>query len=397
MKKTDHNKEEQDAEDEDSHEGSGDEKEEGIVMESKKMRMIIKILSPKEKMRRAVMMNAMIVRRRSNFIDVNDGVTKIDVEATVQSVVKAVEMMNASLERSQSPPATITASISVDSLPPQCESKKASIKKASLSTPSSSKITPKTLAQKSVRHTQLLNSSRSGSKSSSPSVESSLSRGSQSPPTAIGVVSAASTPKGYIYVRVREFYANLTNELLDKKPVFFSKVNVRGQWFSFIEDDIAKFLKLPKGVKSDEVSMDCDCILTKITGEQVEWSTSQSVCITHLTYGHASLMQFALSNLLPNSSKTIVYQDLAYLLFRITTGTTINLASFLMEKIFFFRREYFDGVYPKCPKAYVGTTPSIGVAGSSYASTAVHEVKQEVTLLNNRLAFEEEVQQEMSK
>ncbi|KAM6554196.1 hypothetical protein CsatB_014958 [Cannabis sativa] len=56
--------------------------------------------------------------------------------------------------------------------------------------------------------------------------------------------------------------------------------------------------------------------------------------------------------------------------------------------------EYFDGVFQKGPKAGVAAA---AVASSSSAAVEIQEVKNEVQLVNNRLAAMEEIQQEMSK
>uniref|UniRef100_A0A803QH85 Uncharacterized protein n=1 Tax=Cannabis sativa TaxID=3483 RepID=A0A803QH85_CANSA len=79
------------------------------------------------------------------------------------------------------------------------------------------------------------------------------------------------------------------------------------------------------------------------------------------------------------------------------TGANINLASLIMGQISSFLREYFDGAFPKHPKVYVSATPFAAAVSSISVSADVQKVKQEVILVNNRLATIKEVQQEISK
>ncbi|XP_060965590.1 uncharacterized protein LOC133034513 [Cannabis sativa] len=189
--------------------------------------------------------------------------------------------------------------------------------------------------------------------------------------------------EGYVESIVKEFYANLTNDLLDENSKFFCKVYVRGHWFSFTVKEISRALQLPEGVSSVVMSMDHHLMLSELSGARVEWKSGQSLRITHLTYAHASLMRFALSNWLPNSNKIV--KDVAY------SHKTLEPP---LTGTIFQPSKYFDGAFSKSPKA--GVAAAAGASLSS-APTDVHEVKHEVQQVNNRLAAMEEVQQEMSK
>ncbi|KAM6580519.1 hypothetical protein CsatA_004293 [Cannabis sativa] len=215
--------------------------------------------------------------------------------------------------------------------------------------------------------------------------------------------------KGYIANIVKDFNANLSDDFLDENSRLYRKVYVRGHWFSFSEKDISQALQLPENVPNAIMSMDRQLMLTELTGARAELKSGESLRITHLTFAHASLMRFALSNCVPNSNKTVVSQDVASFLYRITSGASIDLASHILNQIKnvaqshetlepsltgtpFQPSEYFDGVFQKRPKAGAAAAASL-----NSASAEIQEVKNEVQLVNNRLGAMEEVQQEMSK
>ncbi|XP_060969786.1 uncharacterized protein LOC115696447 [Cannabis sativa] len=137
-----------------------------------------------------------------------------------------------------------------------------------------------------------------------------------------------------------DFYANLTDDFLDENSRLYRRVYVRGHWFSFSEKDIAQALQLPENVSNAVMSMDRELMHSELTGARSELKPGESLRITHLTFTHASLMRFALSNWVPNSNKTVVSQDVASLLYRITSDTSIDLASHILNQIVSFRRDY---------------------------------------------------------
>ncbi|KAM6556812.1 hypothetical protein CsatB_003831 [Cannabis sativa] len=184
------------------------------------------------------------------------------------------------------------------------------------------------------------------------------------------------------------------------------------------------------------MSMDRELMHSELTGARSELKPGESLRITHLTFAHASLMRFALSNWVPNSNKTVVSQEVATLLCRITSGTSIDLASHILNQIVSFRRgkkptfklvfpnliykvlsseknvaqshetleppitgptfqpsEYFDGVFQKRPKA------GAAAAGASSGSTAAEllEVKSELQNVYTRLEAMADVQHSMSR
>ncbi|KAM6548649.1 hypothetical protein CsatB_020325 [Cannabis sativa] len=243
---------------------------------------------------------------------------------------------------------------------------------------------------------------------------------------------------GFIANIIKEFYANLTDDFLDENSRLYRRVYVRGHWFSFSEKDIAQALQLPENVSNAVMSMDRDLMHSELTGARSELKPGESLRITHLTFAHASLMRFALSNWVPNSNKTVVSQEVATLLYRITSGTSIDLASHILNQIVSFRRgkkptfklvfpnliykvlssqknvaqahetleppitgptfqpsEYFDGVFQKRPKA--GAAAASAGASSGSAAAELLEVKSELQNVYTRLEAMADVQHDMSR
>ncbi|KAM6541968.1 hypothetical protein CsatB_006415 [Cannabis sativa] len=243
---------------------------------------------------------------------------------------------------------------------------------------------------------------------------------------------------GFIANIIKEFYANLTDDFLDENSRLYRRVYVRGHWFSFSEKDIAQALQLPENVSNAVMSMDRDLMHSELTGARSELKPGESLRITHLTFAHASLMRFALSNWVPNSNKTVVSQEVATLLYRITSGTSIDLASHILNQIVSFRRgkkptfklvfpnliykvlssqknvaqahetleppitgptfqpsEYFDGVFQKRPKA--GAAAASAGASSGSAAAELLDVKSELQNVYTRLEAMADVQHDMSR
>uniref|UniRef100_A0A803P943 Uncharacterized protein n=1 Tax=Cannabis sativa TaxID=3483 RepID=A0A803P943_CANSA len=73
-------------------------------------------------------------------------------------------------------------------------------------------------------------------------------------------------------VIVKAFYANLNNEIVDSNSTMFCKVFVRGHWFSFSPQDVAKTLHLPSLAILDEEEsepLDKDEVLSEIVGQKM--------------------------------------------------------------------------------------------------------------------------------
>ena len=60
--------------------------------------------------------------------------------------------------------------------------------------------------------------------------------------------------------------------------------------------------------------------------------------ISHLTYQNAALMRFAISNWIPCSNMVNVSNELAFFLFKFTTGAPIDLAETIYDQIMSFRK-----------------------------------------------------------
>lgn len=63
-----------------------------------------------------------------------------------------------------------------------------------------------------------------------------------------------------------------------------------------------------------------------------------SMDISHLTYQNAALMRFSISNWIPCSNMVNVSNELAFFLFKFSTGVTIDLAETIYDQIMTFRK-----------------------------------------------------------
>ena len=137
---------------------------------------------------------------------------------------------------------------------------------------------------------------------------------------------------------VKEFYANITDDIFDPKSDLFGKVYLRGHCFDFSPKEIASAMGLPVGIKTDEIEVDKDIALSEIVGQKVTWAPSTTVTIGDLSYTYGVLMRFALSNWTPSSNPAVVTRELACFLFKVGTGVQIDLASLIYDQIVQLRR-----------------------------------------------------------
>ncbi|XP_062119342.1 uncharacterized protein LOC133833100 [Humulus lupulus] len=118
---------------------------------------------------------------------------------------------------------------------------------------------------------------------------------------------------GFVDRIVKEFYANITNEIIEPSSPLYNKVFVRGHWFSFSPQDIALALHLPLTVEDDVdgASLDKDMVITEL---------------------------FATTNWKPTSHTATISFDMASFLYKVGTGLGINLASVIHDQIIGFRK-----------------------------------------------------------
>ncbi|XP_062081184.1 uncharacterized protein LOC133785989 [Humulus lupulus] len=108
---------------------------------------------------------------------------------------------------------------------------------------------------------------------------------------------------GYVERVVKEFYANLTHDVLDPKSPHFEKVYVRGQWYSFTPKDIAITLQIPIATVEDQAAetLDRDEVLSELVGQRMQWSPNTVLLVTNLTNTYVVLHKFATTNWKPTS------------------------------------------------------------------------------------------------
>ncbi|XP_062114165.1 uncharacterized protein LOC133825204 [Humulus lupulus] len=140
---------------------------------------------------------------------------------------------------------------------------------------------------------------------------------------------------------VKEFYANLTNEIIEPKSPLYCKVYVRGHWFSFSPQDIAHALHLPLDIEDDDdlASLDKDAVITELVGKKIVWPSNTVISVTNLTYTYAVLHKFATTNWKPTSYTATISFDMASFLYKVGTRIGINLAMFIYDQIIGFRKD----------------------------------------------------------
>ncbi|XP_062103965.1 uncharacterized protein LOC133815097 [Humulus lupulus] len=137
---------------------------------------------------------------------------------------------------------------------------------------------------------------------------------------------------------VKEFYANLTNEIIEPKSSLYNKVFVRGHWFSFSPQDISLALHLPLDVEDDDdvASLDKDTVITELVGQKIVWPSNTVISVSNLTYTYAVLHKFARTNWKPTSHTATISFDMASFLYKVGTGLGINLALVIHDQIIGF-------------------------------------------------------------
>ncbi|XP_062119015.1 uncharacterized protein LOC133832723 [Humulus lupulus] len=145
---------------------------------------------------------------------------------------------------------------------------------------------------------------------------------------------------GFVDRIVKEFYANLTNEIIEPKSSMYNKVFVRGHWFSFSPQDIALALHLPLDVEDDDdvASLDKGTIITELVGKKMVWPSNTVISVSNLTYTYAVLHKFATTNWKPTSHTATISFDMASFLYKVGTGLGINLALVIHDQIIGFRK-----------------------------------------------------------
>ncbi|XP_062100335.1 uncharacterized protein LOC133806225 [Humulus lupulus] len=133
---------------------------------------------------------------------------------------------------------------------------------------------------------------------------------------------------GFVDRIVKEFYANLTNEIIKPKSPLYCKVFDRGHWFSFSPQDIAHALHHPLDVEEDDdlATLDKDTVITDLVGQKMVWPSNTVILVSNLTYTYAVLHKFATTNWKPTSHTATISFDMASFLYKVGTSIGINLA-----------------------------------------------------------------------
>ncbi|XP_062119129.1 uncharacterized protein LOC133832863 [Humulus lupulus] len=145
---------------------------------------------------------------------------------------------------------------------------------------------------------------------------------------------------GFVDRIVKEFYANLTNEIFERTSPVYNKVFVRGHWFSFSPQDIALAFHLPLDVEDDVdgASLDKDMVITELVGQKMVWPSNTVISVSNLTYTYDVLHKFATTNWKPTSHTATISFDMASFLYKVETGLGINFALVIHDQIIGFRK-----------------------------------------------------------
>ncbi|XP_062118704.1 uncharacterized protein LOC133832369 [Humulus lupulus] len=159
---------------------------------------------------------------------------------------------------------------------------------------------------------------------------------------------------GFMDRLVKEFYANLTNEIIEPNSPLYCKVFVRGHWFSFSPQDIALAFHLPLDVEDDDdlASLDKDAVITELVGQKMVWPSNTVISVTNLTYTYVVLHKFGTTNWKPTSHTATISFDMASFLYKVVTAIGINLA---MKKD--LQRDQEDLVAPTTAASYKALVP----------------------------------------
>ena len=144
---------------------------------------------------------------------------------------------------------------------------------------------------------------------------------------------------GYVDRVVKEFYANLTHDVIDPNSPHFEKVYVRGRWYSFAPKEVAFALQIPVATVEDQNDiLDRDEVLSELVGQRMQWSPNTVLQVTNLTNLYAVLHRFATTNWKPTSHTNTISFDLAAFLYKVGTGLSVDLAKHMFDQIVGFRK-----------------------------------------------------------
>ncbi|XP_062080786.1 uncharacterized protein LOC133785580 [Humulus lupulus] len=153
-------------------------------------------------------------------------------------------------------------------------------------------------------------------------------------------------------------------------------VYVRGHWFSFSPQDIAKALHLPLDVEDDDDldSLDKDEVITELVGQKMVWPPNTVISVTNLTYTYAVLHKFATMNWKPTSHTATISFDMASFLYKVGTRIGVDLAMFIYDQIIGFRkdlkRDQEDLVAPTTATSYKASAPTTEAADAPSSKKA---------------------------
>ncbi|XP_062100225.1 uncharacterized protein LOC133806108 [Humulus lupulus] len=138
---------------------------------------------------------------------------------------------------------------------------------------------------------------------------------------------------GFVPRVVQEFYANLNDDLFDRKSFMFGQVYVRGNWYLFRTAEIAKVLNLPPFVDNVAMDFNKDRVLSELAGQNMVWEPHSVLKVTDLTHYYVVPHKFATNNWIPTTHTSTITFDTTFFLYRVGTGLQVDLASLIFYQI----------------------------------------------------------------
>ncbi|XP_062118753.1 uncharacterized protein LOC133832425 [Humulus lupulus] len=138
-----------------------------------------------------------------------------------------------------------------------------------------------------------------------------------------GLLRSLSGFDGFVPQVVKEFYANLNDELLHQTSFMFHKVYVRGH----CPTEIAKALNLVLVEIDVSIEFAKDQVLSELVGQAMVWEPSASLHVSNLTHYYGALFKFAMFNWMPTTHSSTITQDMTFILLKIRTGVTVDLVA----------------------------------------------------------------------
>ncbi|XP_062080652.1 uncharacterized protein LOC133785435 [Humulus lupulus] len=118
-------------------------------------------------------------------------------------------------------------------------------------------------------------------------------------------------------------------------------VYVSGHWYKFSPAEIEI---------DDSIEFAKDQVLSELVGQSMVWEPSASLRVSDLTHYYCALFKFSMFNWLPTTHFSNITQDMAFLLFKIGIGITVDLPFAIFDQIVSLSGEKCKGQHLMFPQ-----------------------------------------------